>query len=116
MGTLRPQRYGRSPPLPISLQYMPLARRGLGFARKTPSFARKTRSGNHVAAAASALGDATIVSAKPTVQREISPAALGDDVLVSGTVGEATFMLLVPWRAHGAGCTVSATSAVELQA
>ena len=27
MGTLRPQRYGRSPPLPISLQYMPLARK-----------------------------------------------------------------------------------------
>ena len=39
---------------------------------------------------------------------EISPAALGDDVLVSGTVGKATFVLLVPWRAHGEGCNVAA--------
>jgi len=48
------------------------------------------------------------VSAKLTVQWEILPAALGDDILVSGTVGEATFELLVPWRAHSEGCNVAA--------
>ena len=45
MGTLRPQRYGRSPPLPISLQYMPLARKTfvvlhlttVGTLRPTPT-------------------------------------------------------------------------------
>ena len=48
------------------------------------------------------------MSAKLTVQWEILPAALGDDILVSGTVGEATFELLVPWRAHSEGCNVAA--------
>ena len=42
------------------------------------------------------------------VQLEFSAAASCDDFLVSGAVGEATILLLVPWRAQGEGCNVAA--------
>ena len=67
--------------------------RGQSFARKTASRERRG-CGNHAAAAAAAIADAAIVSATMEVQLELA-ATSNDDFLVSSTVDEAMFVLLL---------------------